>query len=332
MKVVAACLLAAALVVVGAAQSGASARDGERVATITDDRVPESSGLAVSPSDRSLLYTINDSDNTAAIYAIDRSTGDVVGETTVGGYDLSDTEALGMGSDGTLWVADIGDNSANRSDIALYAFPEPGRGDSTVTPTRFPLRYPNGPQDAEALLVKPRTHRILIVSKGVTDGSVYAAPRKLRADRPNDLRRVRRADAPGLVTDGSFTPDGDRVVLRTYGNVVVYDAQTWDETSSDGLPAQRQGESMAVDRDGKSILIGTEGLPSPILRVDLPQPDRTQPTEQEPKADDTAASKDEARLATGLKIVGALGVVLVVLVVWIIVAARRSRRRHHAMQ
>lgn len=330
MRVFAAGILAGALVIGVSAAPVVAADKGERVLKITDERIPESSGLAASPSDPSLLYTINDSGNTAAVYALDVTSGEVVGVTTIAGYTLSDTEALGVGSDGTMWVADIGDNDADRTDIALYAFPEPGRGDSTVTPKRYPLRYRSGPTDAEALLVGPESRRILIVSKGLTGGDVYAAPKKLRADRPNTLRRVRRAQAPPIVTDGSFTPDGRRIVLRTYGSAVVYDASTWEELWSDELPSQPQGETLTVEPDGESFLIGTEGMPSTILRVDLPKPERT----QEPKAQkrdrntDAGATADESSLDLWLKVLAGLVVVLVVLIVWIVFAARRSRRRH----
>ena len=329
MRSVVAGALSAALIV-GLPATGTSAdENGERVATITDERVPESSGLAASPSDPSLLYTINDSDNTAAVYAIDKASGDVVGVTTIGDYTLSDTEALGVGSDGTMWVADIGDNAGSRDDVALYAFPEPGRGDSTVTPTRFPLRYPNGPQDAETILVKKQSRRIMIVSKGITSGNAYITPRRMHADQPNLVRRVRAADPPGLVTDGSFTPDGGRIVLRTYGTAIAYDAKTWKETWSASLPSQQQGESLTVDRSSDSLLVGSEGLPSPIIRVDLPRPERSQ-NETAPEQDtDSAASQDESRLDLGLKILGALVVVLVVLLGWLLIAARRGRLREH---
>ena len=142
-----------AVVLAALVPAPAQADKAEPVVTITDDRIPESSGLAVSPSHPGLLYTLNDSDNAASVYAIDRRTGDVVGVTTLGDYALTDTEAIAAGADGTLWIGDIGDNSGSRHDVALYAIPEPGRGDSTVTPKRYPIRYPSGPQDAETVLV-----------------------------------------------------------------------------------------------------------------------------------------------------------------------------------
>lgn len=317
------CLLVSAIALPAYAHAN---RDAERVTTITDERLAESSGLAVSASDPSLLYTINDSDNAASVYAIDRDSGDVVGVTTLSGYSLSDTEALGLGTDGTMWLADIGDNSAARTDIALYAFPEPGRGDSTVTPRRYPLRYRTGPQDAETVLVGPESRRILVVSKGLAAGTVYRAPVRLRTDRPNVLRPVRRAQPPGIVTDGSFTPDGDRVVLRTYGSAVAYDAKTWKETWSTELPAQRQGESLAVEPDGGSFLVGTEGLPSPIYRVDLPKPPDPTPKSQQHKASD-GQSDERSLLDLGIKVLIGLVIVLALLVIVLVVRARRSSPR-----
>lgn len=308
--------------------AAASADHDRPVVTITDGRIAESSGLAVSPTNPRLLYTLNDSGNAPAVYAIDRRSGDVVGVTALSGYTISDTEAIGVGDDGTMWVADTGDNSGNRDDVALYAFPEPGRGDSTVTPDRYPLRYPSGSQDAETVLVGPGSHRVYVVSKGVLGGRVYRLPARPRIDRPNLLRPVHRAEVPGLVTDGSFTPDGSEVVLRTYENAVGYDARTWQETWSKSLPHQRQGESLTVDADGESFLIGSEGTPSQVLRVALPKQVEERSTRDERNRADDEAAADESRLDVWLELLAGLVVLLVVLVGWVTVAARRSRRRH----
>lgn len=306
----------------------AHADDGDRVLTITDDRIAESSGLAVSPANPNLVYTLNDSDNAPSVYAVERRSGDVAGVTTLSGYPIQDTEALGVGSDGTMWVADIGDNAGERDDVALYAFPEPGRGDSTVTPDRYPIRYPSGPQDAETLLVGPESRQVLVVSKGVLGGRVYRLPDNPSTGRANVVRPIARADVPGLVTDGSYTPDGSRIVLRTYDNAVAYDAETWKETWSGSLPDQRQGESLSVEADGRSALVGTEGLPSPVLRVGLPEPQHDDSSTGREGGDpdsDGGQAADESRLDLGVKVLAGLLVLLVVLVGWIVVAARRSR-------
>ena len=85
--------------------------DSTVVSRIDDVRIKESSGLAVSTKHQDLAYTINDSGNAATVFAIRISTGDVVGTTTVRdpNWNWLDTEALAL-RDGTLWVADTGDN------------------------------------------------------------------------------------------------------------------------------------------------------------------------------------------------------------------------------
>lgn len=325
-----------AVLAAGYASPADAAERSRRAFTISDARIAESSGLAVSSNRPKLAYTLNDSGNTAAVYALNRRTGDVVGVTTLTGYSLSDTEAIGVGTDGTMWVADIGDNSAVRHDIAIYSLPEPGRGDSTVTPERFPLRYPHGrPEDAEAILVGPKSRSLQIVTKGLLNGRVFQLPRRLRSAKQNRMRPIRRADVPGLVTDGSYSPDGSQIVLRTYDDAVAYDPKTWDELWERSLPSQRQGESLTVDPDGTSFLIGTEGSPSPVYRVGLPPAAKDDPAEQpqNESASDTNATDgaevnhDQAQLAIGMKVLAGLGIALAVLIGWVGITSLRSRRR-----
>ena len=63
----------------------------------------------------------------------------MVGTTSVRdpNWNWLDTEALAL-RDGTLWVADTGDNIQQRTDAALYALDEPGPGRHTVVPRRYP--------------------------------------------------------------------------------------------------------------------------------------------------------------------------------------------------
>ncbi|MGH3424732.1 MAG: hypothetical protein ACRDO8_08390, partial [Nocardioidaceae bacterium] len=166
-------LIAALAREVQAADRTGGGSGGERVSTITDHRVPESSALVMSTRHPNLAYTVNDSGNAPVVYAIEVSTGQVVGATTLQGYDLTDVEALAIDRDGTLWVADIGDNDGVRHDLALYGIDQPGREDQTVEPERYRLRYSDGSQNAETLLADPRTGAMYVVSKGFLGGQVY---------------------------------------------------------------------------------------------------------------------------------------------------------------
>ncbi len=114
----------------------------------------------------------------------------------------------------------------------MFRFTEPkALADRTVEARWYRFTYPDGPHDAEALLVHPRSGRFLVVTKDVAGAGVYRAPRDpVTEDQGiNELERV--ADAPAFVTDGAYLPDG-RLVLRTYSAVHVYD-RVGHETGSE---------------------------------------------------------------------------------------------------
>ncbi|MGJ9421337.1 hypothetical protein [Aeromicrobium sp. CF3.5] len=277
-------LLTALLVVVVIAsivdRSDAAELDpaGTAVSTIDDPRITEASGLAVSRTDSDLGYVINDSGQAQELYAVQISTGTVVGVTAVTGGTWSDTEALAIDEDGMLWIADTGDNLVQRDDAALYALPEPGRGDSTAEATRYPVSFEDGPRDAEALLVQPGTGATFLISKSFDAGDVYALPDELVPGQVNLAERV--AAAPGVVTDAAFTPDGESAILRTYGDVRVHDPADWSETRRIAVLSMQQSESLAVEPGGTTFLLGSEGEGSPLVRVslDAPPPPTASPT------------------------------------------------------
>lgn len=277
-------LLAALVVVVvitsivdraNAAESDAA---GAVVSTIDDPRITEASGLAVSRTDPDLAYVINDSGQAQELYAVEISSGTVVGVTAVTGGTWRDTEAIAIDGDGTLWIADTGDNLVQRDDVALYALPEPGRRDGTVEATRHAVTFEDGPHDVEALLVQPDTGDKFLISKSFDAGVVYALPADLSTTEASVPQRI--AEAPGVVTDAAFTPDGESALLRTYGDVRVHDPVDWSETRRIAVPPMQQGESVAVEPDGSTFLLGSEGENSPLLRVpvDAPAPSTASPT------------------------------------------------------
>ena len=50
----------------------------------------------------------------------------------------------------------------------------------------------------------------------------------------------------GLVTDGTFFPDGRHVLLRTYGTASVYTFPGFAPAGTVTLPPQPQGEGISV--------------------------------------------------------------------------------------
>jgi hypothetical protein len=256
-----ACVAGIVCLLPAAASAADRAVPGTRLFAFQDDEILESSGLV----DRGdVVYTNNDSGDDAVVYGVDPATGETVSRTTYAA-SVEDVEAIAPGSGGTLWAGDIGDNRRRRDDIAVYRVrpvdgEHPGR--------RFTLTYPDGPHDAETLLVEPRTQRVFVVSKSPFGGVVYAAPRDpVAGGRPNRLRAFARVG--GLVTDGSFLPDGRHVLLRTYGTASVYTFPAFALVGTVRLPAQPQGEGISVGPGGR-VLVSSEGVHADVLQVRLP--------------------------------------------------------------
>jgi hypothetical protein len=251
---------------VGAVSAPAGPR-AEVVFTFDDPAIVESSGLvALDDAARNGLFvTVNDSGDRGRVFVVDRR-GHTVGVTSWSA-DVVDVESLAPAGPGEVWVGDTGDNRGARDSVTVLRVPV-GRGDRTVTPTAYDLVYPGGGRDAETLMSDPRTGRLFVVSKDIFGGTVYAAPRRLSADRPNRLRPV--ADSVALATDGSFFPDGRHYVVRGYGSASVYGYPSHELIGSFPLPRQRQGEGIAVGADG-ALYLSTEGQFTDVLRMRVPR-------------------------------------------------------------
>lgn len=250
------------------AASAESPPEPEVAFTVSDPRIVESSGLTAQEIDgRALFTTVNDSGDEARVFTLDPETGRTVGVTTWSPRPR-DIEALAPASDGHVWVGDIGDNRFNRASITLTRVPV-GEGDRTASsPQRRELVYPDRPRDAEALLRHPETGQLFVVSKGVFGGQAYAVP-QAEADASGPQELVLEADVPALITDGAFLPSGDFVLLRNYTHAHLLSYPSWEVLGSFELPAQPQGEGLAVSEAGE-IFISTEGREKPVLRVELP--------------------------------------------------------------
>lgn len=264
---------------------------------VGDPAVTESSGLVASRLHDGVVWTHNDGDE-GVLYAVGGD-GRTIASFRLAGIDTRDWEGLGYGTDErgrpALYVADIGDNSGRRDlGTLVHRVTEPATLDGGTLPaSTYRLRYPESPVDAEALLVEPATGQVRVVTKGLLGGSVYAAPQPLDPDGPNVLERV--GDAPALVTDGAYLDDG-RYVLRDYGAAYVFTADG-EEVGAFELPAQEQGESLTITPDGQSVLVGSEGVESPVWRVPLPEdvlfPAASSPAASTPVPPDGPSAADD---------------------------------------
>lgn len=308
--------LAAALVLVHQAPATADEAPEGTIGQIRDDRITESSGLALSAKHNDLAYTINDRGTHPMVYAIRLSTGAVVGVTDLQSLDVEDTESIAVDAKGTLWLGDLGDNDHERDDVAIIAFPEPGPGTHHLTSAeRYPVSFPDGPVDVEGMLVHPTSGQIFLVSKNRDGlGTVYRLPSLSPGITVEAVDLG--VDAPEAVTDAAFTHTGRWAVLRTNDELWVYDPQTWASVGRMDTPKLEQGESVTVERGDRTVLLGSEGKNSPIVRVALPD----QPNAAEPEAGDES---DGGPKGVDLDLTIPVGLVATALLVAGVIARRR---------
>jgi hypothetical protein len=168
--------------------------------------------------------------------------------------------------------------------VQVYRVAEPAVDPSTATPGERPpltgvdtltFTYPDGPHDAETLIVDPSSGRLLIVTKDVFgESQVFAAPPNLASGSHTVLVQVAALHLGflGLVTAGDVTPARDVIGLRTYGSVVLYPLPTgatleraFVQTPCNGAVApETQGEALGFTRDGRGYVTASEGV-SPAL-------------------------------------------------------------------
>lgn len=273
------CALAAAatLALLPAGHAHAEGQEPDRDFTLADPRITESSGLAASRAHPGIYWTHNDQDQ-PRIFGVDSRTGETVATLTMAGVGTPrDMEAISVGPDGDIYVGDIGDNLDGSWDhVWIYRFPEPKTlKDQTVRATQYDVKYADGPRNAEALMVHPKTGRVYIASKNEDGGGLYAGPERLTTSGTNTFRRI--GEVP-WVTDGAFSPDGERLLLRGYFSAREYvwkDGRIEGDGTSPGAPFQGQAESVTYTPDGSAYLFGSEGQGSRVVRVEREDAPRT---------------------------------------------------------
>ncbi len=248
--------------------------------TITDPALPEVSGL-VDLGGRMLV--MNDGGDQVSVTVLDA--GCQVLETRTAAVDPYDPEDLGLAADGTIWLADTGDNNATRATVALIAL----RPDGSAAVHR--LSYPDGAHDSEALLLAPDGTPYLVTKEVLGSSGVYRATGPLDAGATVPMERVATVNmtltgTPGgpvgragqlLVTGGAVAGDGHALALRTYT-----DAYVWPLVGSDVvgalagtpvrvvLPDSPQGEAVSFTADGQQLVVASEGVPGDVVVVPIP--------------------------------------------------------------
>ena len=191
-----------------------------RAGSVSGLGLEEISGIEASER-YDVLWVHEDSGAEPEIHAIEPD-GSAVGSTRIDGAAHVDWEDIALAG-GDLWIGDIGDNAAARTDgIQVYRFPEPDPVATQVRASTLHLTYEDGPHDAEALLVDARHDALYVITKelSLTEGTVFRASIAGIAD--GDRRELERVgEVPiGLVTAAETSELG--VVVKSYGKARLF--------------------------------------------------------------------------------------------------------------
>jgi hypothetical protein len=208
--------------------------------------------------------------------------------------DVDDLEDIASGpgprpGDSCLYLGDIGDNKRIRRIVRVLRFVEPAmnrvpagsRAEFVESFETLLLRYPGGPNDAEALMVDPLSGDLFIVTKERKRARVFrAAQLAWMAPGPVQLELVAELKLDH-VSGADISADGTRVLLRREGKAWLWSRRA-DESIALALlrspekvpvigpPIEANGEAIAFATDGSGYFTVGEGRREGIFFFPLP--------------------------------------------------------------
>ncbi len=262
---------------------------------LSDARLSEISGLAVSRRAKDRYWALNDSGNEAALYLID-GRGRIRSELPIEVQNI-DWEALeSFQWNGAAWllIADTGDNNAHRDFVDLWLFeePDPRKLPSSLAPKRrLSIRFPSKAYDVEAVTVDPVAGEILLLTKRTVPVVLYRVPLEsvgqVTASRVAELQGILQPTAAEIKRDGALSRYRSQTTsmqldcARTSLLILTYDSiyryarapdQRWEIALMGTNPSRStiaflpQAEAMTLNATCTHIIVGSEKTPSPLLR------------------------------------------------------------------
>lgn len=252
---------------------------------MSSDVLAEVSGLVASPAQPGVLWAHNDSGDAARIYGIDERANllAIVDLAGIEAIDFEDIAAAACpdGSGPCIWVADVGDNREIRDDAVVYAVPEPSLDEienvgtplqlSVAEGWRFPVVYPGGAVNVEALVVRPDGSEFYLFEKSDSiQARLFRTPSPLVDDVPLALENILTIESPGVdvehgrkITGADLHPSGQALLVRVYTGVFEFALDNVDDLQrlhhktpamvALGPFAEPQGEAIAYDDSGLGI-------------------------------------------------------------------------------
>lgn len=246
----------------------------------------EISGMAASGLSDSLFYVHNDSGDTSRFFVISadgalHNTIYFPGDTTLPKH-VDDCEDIAVGPGPVkgrsyIYIGDIGDNRFARANIVIYRIAERkgilNGATKQVKADALHLTYPDGPKDAETLMIDSHDKLIYVVTKRGDAIYVYTAPLVYSVTDTVVLTKRCTLTFDGLkplkwITAGDISKDGEQILLKSYETVYYWkrkkDEAIWQamlrKPRQPNYEVEKLGEAIAFTNDGKGYYTTSEGV------------------------------------------------------------------------
>jgi len=234
---------------------------------ITSGVIDEASGLAASITMPGYLWTVQDSGQPNSVYLISRD-GKSIKEYNVPGSQNHDWEevAVGPGPDNGasyIYIADIGNNNQPvTSTNTIYRIPEIGGTDGSFSQNalqKITFSYPDGPRDAEALVVDPVTKDIFVLSKEMQGTNVYRLAFPQSTSDVSVAEKIGTVPGVTLATAASVSKDGSEIAVRTYLGVYYWKRSNGESVGQTLVKSATKTLTVALEPQGEAICFESEG-------------------------------------------------------------------------
>jgi hypothetical protein len=270
----------------------------QKTGSVEPSELEALSGVAASRKQPGIIFAHNDHDR-PVVFALDLQ-GKLHARINLQGATATDIEDIAVGVCGAqtcVYLADIGDNAAQRDEYAILRFMEPevpdAPGTSALSPSfeRYRFTYEDGSHNAESLMVAPNGALYILTKLAPgSGGSVNATgPSSVYKLDPSSLSTSQVARATKLtslsipksgeaaLSAAAAHPCGAGFLVRTYDRVYEFllpagstdfESAFMATPSVIAMPDEPQSEGIDYQSNGRGFISSGEGPHAPIYRTD----------------------------------------------------------------
>ena len=242
--------------------------------------VDEASGIADSYTNSGYLWVELDSGNPPVLRLLkhDGSAGKTVILIGATNRDWEDLVLSSGPEDGKkyIYVGEIGDNNLQYPQYSIYRLIEPAVNKDSISDfDRIDFVYPDGPHDAEAMVIDSGSKDIYIITKRDQVSKIY------KLSYPQSVHSTMTAefvmDLPYRGVVSAAYSAQHEILVKTYSNVYYYKGKVGESVkeilthSSQSLPYQveAQGEAICFANNGSGFYTLSEKSFMPAVKLNF---------------------------------------------------------------